>query len=221
MNNIVRFAKPFALDDNPKLVPTTHQVAVTFDDGFYKTMHNVIPELNRRNIPVTIFIPTGCLGQRPNWIADNGSLDYSDVVMSAEYIKEIQKNRLISFGSHCVNHGNLLCLDEKGAEVEIFKSKSDLENILGEEIKFLSFPYGVFSQGNINCARRAGYQRIFSIQPTLAFLHPDEYVAGRVRVDPKDWSLEFRLKILGAYRWLPAASYIKRKIRKLYTVVPD
>jgi len=35
---------------------------------------------------------------------------------------------------------------------------------------------------------------------------------GRVRVDPTDSPIEFRLKLLGAYRWLPLAFSWKRRL---------
>ncbi len=35
---------------------------------------------------------------------------------------------------------------------------------------------------------------------------------GRVRVDPTDWPLEFHLKLMGAYRWLPMAIALKRRL---------
>jgi hypothetical protein len=60
--------------------------------------------------------------------------------------------------------------------------------------------------------REAGYERIFTTLPVFAFAEPGEFVVGRVRVDPTDWPLEFRLKLAGAYRWLPAAFAFKRLI---------
>jgi hypothetical protein len=42
---------------------------------------------------------------------------------------------------------------------------------------------------------------------------PGEFVLGRISVEPTDWALEFRLKLLGAYRWLPQAIALKRKLK--------
>jgi hypothetical protein len=65
----------------------------------------------------------------------------------------------------------------------------------------------------VTWCREAGYQRVFSIEPTVTVTKSAEYVTGRVVADSTDWTLEFRLKVLGAYRWLPAAYRIKRKLR--------
>lgn len=75
-----------------------------------------------------------------------------------------------------------------------------------------SFPYGSFNEALVNCAMEAGYERVFTVLPDLAFSDPAEFVTPRVRVDPTDWDLEFRLKVLGAYRWLPIAFAIKRSL---------
>lgn len=51
---------------------------------------------------------------------------------------------------------------------------------------------------------------ILSITPALAFGSECAYVTGRVKVEPDDWMLEFRLKICGAYRWLQLALSVKK-----------
>ena len=43
-------------------------------------------------------------------------------------------------------------------------------------------------------------------------MDPKEFVTGRIAVNPTDWELEFRLKILGAYQWLPRVIAYKRKL---------
>jgi hypothetical protein len=63
--------------------------------------------------------------------------------------------------------------------------------------------------------REAGYQRVFSIEPTMTVSNSPEYVTGRVIADPTDWDCEFRLKVLGAYRWLPMVCRMNRKIRSI------
>jgi hypothetical protein len=56
--------------------------------------------------------------------------------------------------------------------------------------------------------------------PVLAFLEPKEFVTGRVGVSPTDWPMEFRLKLAGAYRWLPYAFAWKRRILSLVHARP-
>jgi glycosyltransferase involved in cell wall biosynthesis len=65
----------------------------------------------------------------------------------------------------------------------------------------------------IRWSKEAGYQRVFTVEPVTAFSEPSEYVTGRVPVDPTDWPIEFRLKMLGAYRWLAPVFEWRDQIR--------
>jgi hypothetical protein len=83
---------------------------------------------------------------------------------------------------------------------------------LNQRITLFSFPYGEFNERLIQLCREAGYERVFTILPKPAFADPQEFVTGRIAVNPTDWKLEFRLKILGAYQWFPAVSAWKQKL---------
>jgi peptidoglycan/xylan/chitin deacetylase (PgdA/CDA1 family) len=185
---------------------------VTFDDGFVSVLENAVPELVERNIPFTIFVPTGHLGKHPGWIVDRGRAAFQETVISENELRELVKVPAADIGSHCMSHSDLRLLDCTTIKEEIQQSKLDLERIVGRKVKLLSFPHGSYNERCIEFADQAGYERVFTIQPTLAFRHPTEFVTGRASVSPGDWMLEFRLKMLGAYRWLPCAYSLKRKI---------
>ena len=162
-----------------------------------------MPELQKREIPVMIFVPTGCLGMQAPWLNECQQRTEGGVVLRPDEIKELDQKDIVSFGSHCVSHRPLPTLDDRESKEEICQSKIDLENILGKRVEALSFPHGAFERRHAEWARQAGYTRVFSASPEFAFAQPNEFVAGRVRVDPADWAVEFRLKLLGAYCWLP------------------
>jgi peptidoglycan/xylan/chitin deacetylase (PgdA/CDA1 family) len=211
MDDLVRWCNPVRLEGLTSIKNGGRYAAVTFDDGYASVIENALPELAHRNIPATLFIPTGCLGQHSPWIPEGRNLK-RDVVITEQELKGV-RNNLISIGSHCVSHRNLSLLSEPEARSEILGSKHDLERILNTKVRFLSFPYGNFKSDHVKWAREAGYERVFSISPTLVFSNPRGYITGRVRVDPSDWPIEFRLKLRGAYRWLPWAFSSKHKIK--------
>jgi len=64
-------------------------------------------------------------------------------------------------------------------------------------------------------ARESGYEKVFTVEPKCDESEMKDFVVGRVRVDPSDWRLEYRLKLLGAYRWLPLVSLVKQKIHRV------
>lgn len=212
METLQRFAKPMAINNKTLFNAGDYYVAITFDDALTCILDNAVPELLKRNIPFAIFVPTGFIGEYAGWINHNGVSQH--MVMDEQQLIELHKMDNVIIGSHCVSHRNITLLGNEEADKEIAQSKSDLERILCQKITTLSFPHGAYNQQHVAMARDAGYERVFSILPSLAFSRPGEYETGRVRVDPDDWMLEFRLKIRGAYRWLPVAFAVKESLLK-------
>ena len=210
MDDVIRLSKPVAANFDGKVETETHYVAITFDDGFVSIINNALPELTKRNIHSTIFVPTGYLGKRPGWINKKDHDFNSELVVSKDQLLELKNNKSVSIGSHCVTHSNLLLLKEQEIKNELIESRQTLKEILKEDISLLSFPHGAYNQKILKWTISAGYKRIFIISPKMFFPTPTEYIVGRIRVDPTDWSLEFRLKLVGAYRWLHVAIKVKR-----------
>jgi peptidoglycan/xylan/chitin deacetylase (PgdA/CDA1 family) len=119
---------------------------------------------------------------------------------------------LVTLGSHTLTHPFLPSIGDDEARREIAGSRTALEGILNRKIGLFSFPFGGFNQRSIELCREAGYDRVFTTLPNFALVQPNEFVVGRVRVDPTDSPLEFRLKLAGAYRWLPFAFRLKHLI---------
>lgn len=213
--------KLIAIDKLAELEPGIHHAVITFDDGFKSVIQNALPELEARDIPVTIFVPSGWLGQSPRWPGVVEALKAHEMVLDERQLKEMKQRPLISIGSHCISHPFLLDLDERQARNEILGSRLQLEKILKEEIQVLSFPFGAFSETHVKWARESGYRFVFTTSPELITEDdPGKYVVGRVAADPSDWPLEFRLKALGAYRWLPLAFSLKRTLRGFWSNIP-
>jgi peptidoglycan/xylan/chitin deacetylase (PgdA/CDA1 family) len=211
MNTLLRHAKPIAADHRQPLQPGQHCVVVTFDDGLLSTLDNAIPELVQRKIPATLFVVPGLLGTVPQWAEYGRDSIGEEVIASADRLRELPRD-LFTIGSHTMTHRWLPSLSEDEAGIEISASRVELERLLNREIKLFSFPYGGANERLRNLCRESGYERVFTILPDLAFTDPQEFVTGRVGVNPSDWALEFRLKILGAYRWLPIVFSWKRKL---------
>jgi peptidoglycan/xylan/chitin deacetylase (PgdA/CDA1 family) len=186
-----------------------YMAAVTFDDGFESVLENAVPELTRRNIPFVMFVPSGCLGTRPSWVTPTHS-SWGERVISESRLSSLAKNRLCVIGAHSVTHSNLAALGSSEVSEELVRSKADLEAALGHDIDVFSFPYGASTSATQNAARRAGYRRVFTIEPDCLKSVSDAYVVGRFAVDPDDWQMEFRLTIVGAYRWRRHCSRLRR-----------
>jgi peptidoglycan/xylan/chitin deacetylase (PgdA/CDA1 family) len=214
MNLLLRWSEPIPASYSQPLESGKRYAAVTFDDGFLTVAQNALPELEKRGIPSTIFIITDFLGKTPPWAAQYSEGDKLDHILTLEELVKMP-SELVTIGSHTVTHPDLTTLDPNQALDELLESRRRLENWLGREVRLFSFPYGAHNEAVVGLCREAGYARVFTTLPKLAFAHPEEYMTGRVPVELSDWDIEFVLKLFGAYRWLPYAFSLKRAVRSM------
>jgi peptidoglycan/xylan/chitin deacetylase (PgdA/CDA1 family) len=184
------------------LAPGRRYCMITFDDGFTTYLDQALPEMERRGLSSTNFIPTGSLGHPPRWIKRADHPGAAERVMSADQLKGLATNPLVILGSHSINHPDFLTLAPDAAAQELSESRRGLEATLGRPVTTFSFPHGRFNDRLLQQAQEAGYTRVFGIQPRPAIGHTRDVLIGRIAVEPDDWPLEFRLKLLGAYRWM-------------------
>jgi len=215
---LLTLAKPISISSGNSLGRGGRYVSVTFDDAFRSFKQWALPELVRRQVPALVFAPTGYLGRRSAWFDYGGDNPVGEEVMSKDELKEVAASDFVEIGSHSVSHANLVELSLAEARLELEKSRKDLQVILGKEIHSFSFPYGSFTDREVKLAQEAGYSYLFSIVPQVLLNKTERGLIGRVNVQPTDWSIEFRLKVLGAYRWLPLAAAWKRKLKKRIAV---
>jgi len=211
MDALSLLAKPIRADVKFPPDGGVRHVAITFDDGLQSAVDNALPELQQRGIPCTLFIVTEVLGGYPNWQSFESGNSSREKVMSEEQLCGLPSD-LVAVGSHTMTHPALTAVDEERLEREISGSRKKLEKILNREVRLFSFPYGAFNERVVRRCREAGYERVFSALPVLAFSEPQEFLTGRVGAGATDWPIEFRLKLAGAYRWLPYAFTLKRRI---------
>jgi peptidoglycan/xylan/chitin deacetylase (PgdA/CDA1 family) len=185
---------------------------VTFDDGFQNVVDNALPVLAERGIPATLFVVTEALGTARAWEHRGGDDTRDERVMSVEQMCALPAD-LVTIGSHTMNHLYLPSANQEQLEQEISGSRAKLEKMLNREVRLLSFPYGAFNSNVIQQCKKAGYHRVFTALPEFAFSEESEFATGRIGTAPTDWPIEFRLKLAGAYRWLPSAYALKRQVR--------
>jgi peptidoglycan/xylan/chitin deacetylase (PgdA/CDA1 family) len=205
MKILIRYAKAISLDGDVFVPAGERRVAVTIDDAFENLLVNAVPALQRLKIPATIFAISGAMGKN---FGDAGA---AERVMTAEQLRGLPAD-LITVGSHTVSHPFLPSLNQEAARRELEDSRAELSKLLQRDIRLFSFPFGGCTSQLIKACRKAGYHRVFTTLPRFAFASTREFAVGRVRVDPTDWNIEFSLKIAGAYRWLPWAFAMKRRM---------
>jgi len=214
MNLLGKKTRPISLTDYSEAVTKKehkHFSSVTFDDGFQSFYDYAMPGLMKRKIPVTMFVPSKSLNQFPQWLDGTDHEDKKEKIMNKKLIMEISKNPLITIGSHGQYHKDLLSCDRLTSKNEISGSKDDMEIMLKKKLLFISFPYGNFNESHIEIAKDAGYRNAFSINPKTEYISKNDFLMGRVEVNPSDWPIEFYLKIMGAYNWFACLKTFKEK----------
>ena len=75
--------------------------------------------------------------------------NYSKICLNSEEILMLEKNPLITIGSHGHNHLNLKILSDDEVKYEITKSLEILENLFNHKVKHFAYPFGGKAQVSI------------------------------------------------------------------------
>lgn len=208
---LTKHAEPWSLECTP---PNAHHWAgISFDDAYVSVWENAVPELLQRKLPFTVFVATGCLGQRPSWIRSPNHPFWGERVMSVKQIQELSRLPGVTLGSHTVTHARLSRLSQAELDRELHDSKAILEDLTGQPVNLLSFPYGDWNPLVVDRSLAIGYRRLFSIEPVCLNGGLIPTVLGRVSVEPKDSQLEFMLKFKGCYRWTVHTSRLVHRFK--------
>jgi len=189
-----------------------YNVAITFDDAFTSVLDNALPELRTRRMPAMVFVPLNWLGRLPGWEMETDCVDGRAVVATADALRATA-SELIELGAHSLTHPYLTRLRAEDARAEIAGCREQMESIFSTKIRHFAFPYGDYNEAVIEFCREAGYEHAFSTVPKITDPSSNEFVRGRVLVEPSDGPLEFRLKMAGGYAWMTYASALKQWLR--------
>lgn len=145
-------------------------VALTFDDGYADVLYQALPLLERYEIPATLFVVTGCLGE-PFWW-ERGQNEQADDpfpprAMTRTELAQLAAGGLVDFGAHSVTHPALTERPLYEQRLEIEQSKAELEAILQGRIRAFSYPHGATSDETQRLVRQAGYHYACASTPDM------------------------------------------------------
>jgi peptidoglycan/xylan/chitin deacetylase (PgdA/CDA1 family) len=205
MDHLIRWSEPSGADRCVAPPPGSRSVIVTFDDGWQSFHTTALPEIARRQIPVTLFSIAGRFGGR----LEDG---VGERLLTAEELLSLPRE-LVTIGSHTCTHPDLPTLADPDMRRELRDSRKILQDLTKTGVDHFCFPYGSFSPRALALCAEEGYKKAFTGVPKLAMPSRDGFAVGRIAVEPSDWPLEFHLKISGAYCWVPLAIALKRTLR--------
>lgn len=86
----------------------------------------------------------------------------------------------ISFGSHGLNHYNLLTLEEASREEEIFESLKCLQRKGIRTVSYFSYPYGFYDGNCVGLVAKSGYSGALTLDMGFNNLQTAPYLLKRV-----------------------------------------
>ncbi|MPM30047.1 hypothetical protein SDC9_76589 [bioreactor metagenome] len=118
-------------------------IIITFDDGYWNNYMYAYPVLKEFGFKATLFMITSMIDQK--------------LYLNKDRIREMDANGF-SIQSHTVNHLELNKMSYEEQLYELNQSKKTLEDLLGREVKYISFPYGQFNKETIMITRKLNYK---------------------------------------------------------------
>jgi peptidoglycan/xylan/chitin deacetylase (PgdA/CDA1 family) len=163
---------------------------ITFDDGYEDNFTHAFPILQKYGFKATIFLVPHY--EYNSWEAfEDGTFDK---LLNTDQIIQMQESGLIEFGSHTLNHKNLVTIPAKEVYKEIKGSKEEVEAIVGISCKAFAYPYGKYNEKIVKMVEEAGYENATIVKRGI-FEQTDPFRIKRVGILGTESFLDFYLKI--------------------------
>lgn len=154
---------------------------LTFDDGFLGVYEHACPVLAELGWPATVFLVSQLIGQRDVWTESENRAGQTQPLLDRMHVEAMASDGF-AFHSHTRRHADLLTLGDTQLLDELAGSRTDLEDLLGQPVPYLAYPYGRYDDRVRDAAIAAGYQAAFSVQPGFNRPGLDPYRVRRLDV---------------------------------------
>jgi len=138
-------------------------ISFSFDDAYVSLTKYVLSVIKEYDVPISVFIPTFWTGKQNAWDLDKG---YPEIkILNWNELKELSTEKLITIGSHGVNHLSHGNLSEAEDLNEFISSKEQIYENIGIKVKYYSFPFGQqkdISKYSKNNLLKSGYSAALS-----------------------------------------------------------
>ncbi len=173
-------------------------VVLTFDDGYSDFLDNAEPILSEKNFKATLFIPAGLAGAKSYW----EPTEIQKSIMDWPDLKKVIKLGH-SIGSHSLLHSNLINLSVENLKNEITKSKNILENNLEITVSSFSYPWGKFTDREIEAVKESGYSCAVVVGSQYGNVSETDLFKLEREIMSKDNSLkDFSNKVIGSKKFI-------------------
>jgi peptidoglycan/xylan/chitin deacetylase (PgdA/CDA1 family) len=171
--------------------------SITFDDGFRDNLTVALPLLEKYELPMTLFVTAGFVGQG----------DY----LSANELREIARHPLVTIGAHGLWHRHFTKLSKEDARAELLASRTLLQTITGQKIDFMAWPYGECNEELEALSKESGYRAAWSVWKGSNGTHS----RWRVPLGRRDNMLRFAAKVSGLYEMTKAKWHRVNQLKQI------
>jgi len=172
-----------AIQNKQKLPP--YSLVITFDDGRIRNKE-LFPYINNINIPITLFLSTS-----DERLDGEKFITKKDIEAVSQYF-DIQ--------SHTISHPRMPLLDDLSAAKEILEGKVQLEKLLHHNVNYFAFPYGEYSQRDIDILKESSFKGAVSVDPGYNRLRDSNiYTLKRICLSDNPTKFEMRVKATGLF----------------------
>ena len=170
-------------------------VGITFDDGYQNNLIHALPVLQRHGFTATCYGVSKMIGGTNRW--DHGKVAEKPLMTLADW--QAWRDAGMDIGSHTCDHVNLAELAPDAARDQIARSKSELEQTIGCEVRHFCYPYGSYRPEHMEMVQQAGYRTATTTQRGRVQPGTMRYKLPRIMVARATNSIQFFLKITTGY----------------------
>lgn len=189
-------------------------VWLSFDDGCKELLENVIPLIHERNIPVTLFIPSGIVegdGRFP-WMVGTTSSMLREAVensaaangvrdaMTIPEVKQVARLPQVTIGSHTVHHAVTTNLSDDTIRFELGESRRALELWTRAEVKSFAYPEGRSDGRESAFLAETGYRLAATTENSFVTAETNPYRVPRFSVADEITFPEAICNMVGVWR---------------------
>ena len=181
-------------------------VSITFDDGYAENCQRALPMLVARKIPFTYFVSTQFV-QRGEPFPHDVQRGEPRNPNTVEQLRSLAAAG-VEIGAHTRTHADLGPVKDADAlRHEIVGSRDDLQNWIGQRVRYFAFPFGQYANLNTTAfqiAIEAGFDGVCSAYGGYNLPGDDAFHLQRLHADPdfsrfRNW-LNYEPRILTAVK---------------------
>jgi peptidoglycan/xylan/chitin deacetylase (PgdA/CDA1 family) len=165
------------------------RVAITFDDGYMDNLEVAAPILVSLGLPFTVFVTSEFVRRhKPGFLTPSA-------------LRTLASLPGARIGAHGANHISLTQCDKVTLHNELVSSRHYLQDLLGSEVRIMTYPYGAVDRRVRDAAVAAGYWLGACSLAGINLPERDPLLLARTEIISFDSERVFAQKLHGDWDW--------------------